>query len=234
MLKRHINRQLGFSFDHSESSLRRCIETSLGRSISLILTDNSTTMLSANIINGLMQVRLHRMFLNADDAVVCEIISALQRRKSKMPNFRRFIESSREKLSCRPSRKMIERHIGRYYNLREIFNEINREYFDGAVKSAITWGRVSLRGMVRKRTLGSYSQVNDLIRINTVLDRRNVPQYFLAFVVYHEMLHSVMSVDLKGGRRIVHSKEFKQREKLFKDYERACAWEKNTVFRPAI
>jgi hypothetical protein len=40
------------------------------------------------------------------------------------------------------------------------------------------------------------------------------------------MLHADMDVETKNGRRSVHSREFRRREKLFKDYERATAWEK--------
>jgi hypothetical protein len=39
------------------------------------------------------------------------------------------------------------------------------------------------------------------------------------------MLHASMGISLQGNRRSVHSREFKKREKLFKDYEKAMAWE---------
>ncbi|HMK56601.1 MAG TPA: SprT-like domain-containing protein [Dissulfurispiraceae bacterium] len=229
MLKGLLDRQLSFLFGHSEDSLRRHIEASLDRPVSLILTDNSASMLSARIANELMCVRLHRMFLHADDAVIDEIVSALRKRKSEMPNFRRFIRDNREALRKRLPQKIIARPLGRYYDLRELFDEINAEYFAGTVRSVITWGNSSPRGAVRKRTLGSYSRGNDLIRINPVLDRRNVPRYFLAFVVYHEMLHAVIGTEIKGGRRVVHSKEFKKRERLFRHYERALAWERQSA-----
>ena len=65
-----------------------------------------------------------------------------------------------------------------------------------------------------------------MIRINPVLDRKTVPRYFVAFIVYHEMLHASLGALLKGTRRNVHSREFRKREKLFKDYENAMAWER--------
>jgi len=39
------------------------------------------------------------------------------------------------------------------------------------------------------------------------------------------MLHAVMGTPLRGKRRSVHSREFRKKEKLFKDYEKAMAWE---------
>jgi len=74
--------------------------------------------------------------------------------------------------------------------------------------------------------LGSYCKHTGTIRINPVLDRRNVPLYFIRFVVYHEMLHSSMREERKNGRRSVHNPEFRKRERLFREYEKAISWEK--------
>jgi len=53
-----------------------------------------------------------------------------------------------------------------------------------------------------------------------------VPRYFIEFVVYHEMLHADMGTEEHEGRRSIHSREFRKRERLFEDYERAMAWER--------
>jgi hypothetical protein len=54
---------------------------------------------------------------------------------------------------------------------------------------------------------------------------KTIPRYYVAFVVYHEMLHAVLGISIQGNRRSVHSREFRKREKLFKDCEKAMAWE---------
>jgi len=229
MFKRLADIQLRFIFGHSESTLRHHLEESLNRRVSLVLTENSTSMLSARIKEGVMCVRLHRMFLGADDAVIDEIVSMLQRRKNEMRNFRSFVKENRSKI-CNPKPRRIKIEAsGKHHDLKKIFGEINEEYFDGAIKSAITWGFSCSSRAVRKRTLGSYSRVPDIIRINPVLDKRSVPGYFVSFVVYHEMLHAAVGTVFRGGRRLVHSKEFKKREKLFRDFERAVAWEKQSL-----
>ena len=104
---------------------------------------------------------------------------------------------------------------------------VNEEYFEGRVSLSITWGTQSHRRIVKKRRLGSYDRDKNMIRISPILDRRTVPRYFVEFVVYHEMLHADIEI-YKGrnGRRLIHTKEFRKREKLFKHYERAIAWEK--------
>ena len=217
--------QLALPFTPTEHALRRTIEERLGRPFSLVLTDNSTTVLSCRIRDGVLSVRLHRMFLSADSQVIGEIVSYLHKRKGAMPHFRSFLRANREDLKRKRVKKVNLRTGGRHHDLAELYDEINRAYFGNKVTAAITWGSRSPRSAVRKRTVGSYSERSNTIRINPVLDRAGVPACYVAFVVYHEMLHADMGTPLKGTRRSVHPREFRRREKLFQEYEKAMAWE---------
>lgn len=220
-------KQLSLPLAHSEIYLRGCLEKMIGRSVSLIITDNSTSMISVKSGGNTITVRLHRMFLSAGNDVISELAQFIRKRKGKIPLIRDFI---RQNSGClkKTVRKAVINAQGEYYNLSDIYRSINEEYFGGMVSAFITWGTKSPRYAVRKRTLGSYSGHANihLIRINPVLDRRSIPRYFIEFVVYHEMLHADMAAEIKNGRRCVHSKEFKRREKLFKQYDKAAAWEK--------
>lgn len=142
-----------------------------------------------------------------------------------MPCFRRFLRENKEQIQPKPAKRIRARTAGKCHDLRQLFTEINDEYFAGKVDALITWGSRQPRTSVRKRTLGSYSEDSNVIRINPVLDRNSVPRYYIAFVVYHEMLHAALGIAKKGGRRSIHSRDFRTREKLFKDYERAIGWE---------
>ncbi|MHB8845770.1 MAG: hypothetical protein ACYC7L_13605 [Nitrospirota bacterium] len=218
--------QLPLPFTRTEQALKRTLEERLGRPVSLILTDNSTTMLSCATRDGVLVVRLHRMFLSADSLVLDEIVSYLRRRKAAMPHFRSFLRLNREDLRRKPAKKVSVRTRGRHHDLAELYDEINRAYFDSKVTAAITWGSRSPRSAVRKRTVGSFSERSNTIRINPVLDRKDVPNFYVAFIVYHEMLHADMGIALRGTRRSVHPREFRRREKLFQEYEQAMAWER--------
>lgn len=228
MVRKFIERQLSLVFGYSENSLRSYIESCLGRPVSLNLTENSASMLSAKIKDGVICVRLHRMFLNADNKVIDEIVSMLRNGRGGMSLFRRFVHDNRHALCKKPPPKIAIKTSGRHHDLSELFREINAEYFDGGIDAMITWGAKCSRYAVRRRTLGSYSGSANIIRINPVLDKKTVPQYFVAFVVYHEMLHAAIGSEKRGGRRIVHSREFKQRERLFRDYDIAIEWEKRS------
>jgi predicted metal-dependent hydrolase len=214
------------SMTQTENSLKQQFEKGLSRPLSLTLTNNSTSMLSARIREGVLHVRLHRMFLNADSQVIDEIGQFLKSRKNRMTHFRNFVRENREQLVKKQPNKVMVKTAGKFHDLRELYDEINKEYFEGMITSVITWGSRSPRHAVRKRTLGSYSDRSNTIRINPVLDKSSVPCCVVAFVVYHEMLHAAMGIAMQGKRRSVHSREFRKREKLFAEYEKARAWER--------
>jgi predicted metal-dependent hydrolase len=115
---------------------------------------------------------------------------------------------------------------GRFYDLRDIFDDLNSEYFGGRISATISWSRQTSRRHARKRLLGSYWSQTNAIRINPVLDRKSVPLYVIRYIVYHEMLHSVVKEERRNGRRRVHTPAFRKQEQLFKDHDKAVAWEK--------
>ncbi len=192
----------------------------------MTITDNATIMLSMKSKREHVSLRLHRMFLSAGHDVLDELAGYIRNSRIKTPMIRNFIDGNTHNIRKKPPRRITCLHKGKRFNLLEIFNNVNAEYFDGTIASSITWSTRSPRRSVAKRTLGSYSQDMDMIRINPVLDSANVPGYFLAYVVYHEMLHADLNNEPSTGKRTVHSRAFKRREKLFRHYDRAMAWEK--------
>jgi predicted metal-dependent hydrolase len=213
---------------HNKDTLSSCLEKETGKAVSLTLTDNSTSMISVKTKGDLISIRLHRMFLNAGNEVIQEIAAFARKRKGSMPFIRDFIRENQNSIenTNRSSRKVVTQTRGRYHNLQELYGLVNSRYFDGRIKASIGWGKKISRWAVRKRTLGSYSHQTNTIWINPVLDRRNVPRYVVRFIVYHEMLHCDIPVEKKDGRRLLHSPEFKRRERLFEQYEKVVSWEK--------
>jgi predicted metal-dependent hydrolase len=48
-----------------------------------------------------------------------------------------------------------------------------------------------------------------------------VPRFVLEYVLYHEMLHLLFPVRMKGSRRCVHSAEFQAEERRFPMWQEA-------------
>lgn len=218
--------QLTLPFGLSEEALRDHLEEAAGKKVSLALTENSNSMISVRTKHGVLHARLHRMFLQSDSGLIDEIGAFIGGRKSKTPLIRAFIECHRGLLrKSKPKQPRINQQ-GRHHDLASIAESVNREYFGGSIDAPVTWGTGRRGRAVRRRTLGSYSGHTNTIRVNPVLDKKLVPSYFIEFIVYHEMLHADMGVESGSGRRSVHSREFRRREKMFKKYLLAQKWEK--------
>ena len=218
--------QLNLQFSNNKDTLKDYFEKAAGKAISLTLTDNYTSMLSVKTKGNSVFIRLHRMFIHAGIDVIGEIAEFIKLRKGKTPLICKFIRENKHCLKNKSSRPLTLCTHGKYHNLKELFNSLNEEYFRGKITALITWGKKNSNWAVRKRTLGSFCSHTNIIRINPVLDRKNIPQYFLKFVIYHEMLHSHIPVEAKNARRVFHSAEFRKRERLFEDYRKAITWEK--------
>lgn len=220
-------KQLSLSFGHSENSLKKIFEQAASRKVTLTITDNATSMITVKTKGETLSVRLHRIFLWAGMDVIEEVAGFVKRRRGKTPLINAFIREKRENLREKVARKVNIKSSGRHYDLKGIYESVNMEYFGNMVAASITWGTKSPRYAVRRRTLGSFSSHSNTIRINPILDSARIPRYFIEFIVYHEMLHANMGVEkTSNGRRSVHSREFKERERRFRGYERAMAWEK--------
>jgi len=219
--------QLSLQFSNNRENLAEQLRKLTGKTVSVNLTDNSTSMLSVRSRGKAAFVRMHWMFLNGGQDVIREIADFIKIGRGSGLLVRKFISENRACLKKREIRsaKAALRSQGRFYDLAGIFHELNNEYFEGGVTALIGWGKQNIRRSVKKRTLGSYNRQTNTVWISPALDRRNVPKYFVRFVVYHEMLHSVVKEERKKCRRVVHTPEFRKREQLFKDYDKAVSWE---------
>lgn len=222
----HTVEQLSLPMTRDPVRLKNYFQTVTGRPVSLVISDNATSMVSIGDRGNWVTVRLHGMFLDAGDDVIGEIAHFLTRRKGETPLLRKFLRQNRHRIRKSAPRKSAVKTEGKYHDLDELFRSLNTQYFDGRVLSSITWGARNRTHAVRRRILGSYSRHTNTVRINPILDRKSVPRYFVEFVVYHEMLHADMDVNEQNGRRSVHPREFKEREKLFRHFAKAVAWEK--------
>jgi hypothetical protein len=216
--------QLPFPCD--EDSFRKRVEKALGKTVSLTFTNNATSMISVTKKGGGTDVRIHRVFLAAGAPVIDEIADFIKTGRGKTPFVRAFIRQNKGLLGTAPQRRKSLRAAGQWHDLVTISVKINAEYFNNRVTAGITWGAGNHRRAARRRTLGSYNRDTGLITINPLLDRKTVPSYFVEFIVYHEMLHADMGVKMRNGRRLVHTGEFRLRERLFREYERAISWER--------
>ncbi len=207
------------------------LEGRIGKKIQLKINDNRSTMLSVKWEPDCTKASLHRMFLRAPQNVMQELVCYLKGKHKKLaPNIKAYIEHNLQKLDYSHELDLSSLDTkGKIYDLQKIYDDLNEEYFQGALELHITWfGTHRKRSGAQRLTFGLFHDSLRLIKINRMLDHRYFPPYFVAYVIYHEMLHYVCPtyVDEKGQKHI-HSKEFKLREKKFPYYREAQKWLKD-------
>lgn len=241
-----------FIHEGARQSLERKLKAaSPGKVVILSITDNRHSIISHSMRHGVLHARIHHMFLDAPTRVANALVRYVtqgDRRASILVG--NYIDANGARLARRRARAIPLFAKGTHHDLLGLFKELNEKYFGGACHALITWGRKQPRrseGPRKAIRLGSYSHLERLIRIHPALDRQWVPRYFVAYVVYHEMLHhmipaargtmrsgaSLASASARGqaARRVLHPAEFLEREQLFRRYDRALEWEKRHIGR---
>jgi hypothetical protein len=114
-------------------------------------------------------------------------------------------------------RKFVSGPKGAVYNLEEIFERLNRQFFDGLMgMPRLGWSRGVSRTM-----LGHFDPSHNAIIISRIFDQPGRPVLALEYVMFHEMLHLQYPVDHNGVRRRVHTKEFREAEKKYPQLKEA-------------
>jgi len=106
---------------------------------------------------------------------------------------------------------------GDHFDLHRLFDELNRKYFAGQLQRPhIGWSARSWR-----RQFGCYDPGPNQILLNRRMDRPGVPACAVEYVLFHEMLHVKHPTRRSGCTMVSHSREFREEEKRFPEFERA-------------
>lgn len=106
---------------------------------------------------------------------------------------------------------------GDVYDLGDVFDRVNREYFGGLVKRPkLFWSR-----SLTLRKFGHYDWVGDAVMLSRTLDAPAVPRFVVDFIMFHELLHKVHGLRWSGGRGYAHTADFYRDEKRFAHYDAA-------------
>src|SRR5262245_11362740 len=158
---------------------------------------------------GILVAKLYRRKVSVAHAEV-------YRQYTLRPEVLHATESARR----RRGYKMITSPRGRYYDLEELFDDLNSRYFNSSLaRPRLSWSRAKTR-----RVLGHHDHVHGTIIVSRTLDCTTIPKLVLEYVLYHEMLHVKHPPKLVGGRTIYHGSQFRADEKRFHQVEEATCW----------
>jgi len=206
-----------------------------GVSARVTVTDNRVRMLSARRVSDEVHVRVaHHLAQLGDDA--CDaVLGWVIGHEGASQEVRRLLAEvgappRSEDASPRPVRIQPR---GTYHDLGAIAAAERERYFPELGPIPVTWGaRYRRRRGQRSVRLGSYDFKRHLVRIHRWLDHPGVPNWFIGFIIYHELLHAELGAQLdSAGRRGVHTPEFRRREALHHRYDEAIAWESKHLGR---
>lgn len=213
-------KQLEFAVGQGQTGagLRTVLQDGTRRTIHLAITRNRVSMVSICLSGVGVRVRLHHAFLSAP----ADVISALTRyvRRPRRADWRIIAAFARTiQPDAAPSKPEPLRTKGAVYDLDIIRRRVTARFFSRGVRCRVGWGK---RGTRRRRPrsrhirYGSYVRSGKLVRINPILDDARVPEQFVEYIVFHEMLHAVVPSE-QGSRWSHHTRTFRQFEDRFPD-----------------
>ena len=218
--------------DPDQLRLQKSLADLLHMKVDLTITNNRHNMISCRLDDGVMKLRLHRMFLFANGKLLRSLASFCKRpNKSNRKVVGDFIKEHHfliENEKPKKTKQTAVRHKGNHFHLGELFEAVNTKYFKRACDAKITWGKESTQKRRRSMRLGSYDWNNNTIRIHPALDAGWVPRYVLENLIYHEILHWLFQPRQQGSRLVLHGQAFRDAERAHPQYERTKQWiEKN-------
>jgi len=205
--------------------LRRYLAEGGGCRVELTATRNRVSMISVVFRReGHARIRLHEQFLAAPLPVREALALYLRTRRrsawSVVADYARRIRVPSD-VAGSVTRRLVTG--GQVHDLEKIAGEVNARFFNGRVKCRIGWGarRPRTRRRTRSRSIryGSWSPSTRTVRIHPLLDDARVPPAFIAYILFHEMLHAVVPGEQRPGRRIDHGVTFRQLEAQYPDIE---------------
>ncbi|MBL8863757.1 MAG: hypothetical protein JNK02_17340 [Planctomycetes bacterium] len=183
---------------------------------------------------GALEVRLHGHFAAAPEDVrgaLASWVRSGRRAPRATARLDAFIAellraappvAARRALASRGSHHDLTRLAGELYA-----GELATEFGGDVERPVIGWGRRAMGRARRSLRLGSYDGDGRIVRIHPVLDQPAVPEWFVRYVVFHELLHAVFPVERGADDRWVHhGRAFRRRERAYPDHRRALAWER--------
>ena len=111
-------------------------------------------------------------------------------------------------------------------DLNVLYDRLNQEYFGGQMAVEIEWGKKVKTPNRRSLRFGSYDTHKKLIRIHPRLNQEFVPLNVLELTIYHEMCHEFLPPVKRNGQWQTHHKDFKRKEREYRQYREAMQWEK--------
>jgi hypothetical protein len=184
---------------------------------------------SARLSRGLLTIRLPDLLDGAPpeilEALAMILLHKLHRRRVPEEHrllynrwlHRQEVMGRLQELRRAHGFKQIRPARGEFFDLDAMFDDLNARYFQGSLeKPVLGWSARPSR-----THHGHYDSAHNAVIVSKSLDRQETPRLVVEYILFHELLHIVHPVEFRGGKRLVHTKAFKQDEKRFENLREA-------------
>lgn len=184
--------------------------------IRLTLTRNRTSIIAVRVFRGqYATVRMHEEFLRAPNEIISSL--GLYIRTTRRDHWRKVSTFARN-LALPPtptrSRNRPAPKPSRFHDLQAITREVNHSHFQNQIQCVAQWGRAPARRPRRRASIrfGSWNEQSRTITVHPLLDSPDVPESFVRYIVFHEMLHAASPIEKRNGKRSIHTPQFRTLE----------------------
>jgi hypothetical protein len=129
------------------------------------------------------------------------------------------------------SKEKFKNTKGVKFDLSDVFNKINNDFFNGDLDCFLRWGRGKSKTSYHTVCVDENGNSFHLITIAGSYNRKSTPDFAIEAVMYHEMLHIAIPPINTNIKRSVHHRQFREMEKQFPYYKEWKAWQKTLTKR---
>ena len=162
-----------------------------------------------------LKLRLDPLFKEIDDTTFLHLVNFIEHghenHKAGLISYLKKAHSKQPKSEKHP--------------FQNILNQLRHNHFPNLPPLNLVWGKEGKKGQQKTIRLASYWPKRKEIRLHPYLEIEGVPDYYIEYLLYHELCHAylVMSGQAKDGEQ--HGPDFMKLEKKFPLLHRAIEWE---------
>lgn len=120
---------------------------------------------------------------------------------------------------------------GSTWDLKEVFDTLNRRWFDSALSSLLRWGAVASKTSYEITRKDDNGNPWHCITIAGTYNHPDVPRFAIEAIMFHEMLHIHIPPRKVHGRNSIHGPDFREKERAFPHYRKWVTWERRHFHR---
>lgn len=176
-----------------------------------------------------LRIEAHQAFAGAPRQVILALLwTILAGKKARMPDGSSSLEMVKAYSASKAYQKVVTaleggarphaaRTRGQHFDLQQIFERVNRTYFQSKMNPPVlVWNKT-----LTHRKFGHYQPNTDTVMISISLDQASTPAHVIDYVMYHELLHRQLGASTNGSRTYTHTKAFRQAEAMFPKQQQA-------------